>query len=163
MDLQLLQPNSANHPQFPSVESYATSFAKQLKPAASIVIDGVPLVPVPPSNDARLEFQKKWLACPSTQHQMTSFDTHLIPGTGLYTVIANGKVRFDESGRSRLGETADLVAPAQPSTRFLNGPWYGFNLNMVVDQAVSANDESEVISSFNYRVTFKPHDSVVCL
>lgn len=162
MDLQYQSSGAGNQPNFPSVESYATQFAKQLKQASAIVIDGNPLIPQ--GSDARLEFQKQWLASPLTNHQMSSFDCHLVPGTGLYTIIVNGKVRFDESGRSRLGETADLVqAPSNVKPRAIFGSWFGFNLNMVVDQSVATNDEAETINSFNYRVVFKPHDSVVSI
>lgn len=95
---------------------------------------------------------------------MTSFDTHLIPGTGLYTIIANGKVRFDESGRSKLGESADAIPQdASVKPKPLWGPWFGFNLNMVVDESVATNDEMESINTFDYRITFKPHDTVITL
>lgn len=161
MDLQL-HLAGASQPQFPSVESYATQFAKQLKPTSAVVFDGHPLIPAPPGTDSRLEFQKKWLACPLTNHQLTSFDTHLIPGTGLYTVIANGKVRFDESGRSRLGESADFLQ-TDAKARVLWGPWFGFNMNLVLDQQVAVDQELESICSLNYRVTHKPHDTVMAL
>ncbi|KAM9898265.1 hypothetical protein OXX79_006407 [Metschnikowia pulcherrima] len=162
LDLQL-QTGSSAQPQYPSVEAYATQFAKQLKPASAIVINGNPLIPSPPTQDARLEFQKQWLSSPASNHQMTSFDTHLVPGTGLYTIIAHGKVRFDESGRSRLGETADLVQSPAQKARALWGPWFGFNLSLIVDQAAATNDDIESINTWNYRVTYKPHDSVVAL
>ncbi|OBA22587.1 NTF2-like protein [Metschnikowia bicuspidata var. bicuspidata NRRL YB-4993] len=165
LDLQLHLPGTASpQPQFPSVEAYATQFAKQLKPASAVVFNGNPLIPQAPANDSRLEFQKKWLASPASNHQLTCFDTHLVPGTGLYTIIAHGKVRFDESGRTRLGESADLVVPssgAAQKPRALWGPWFGFNINLVVDQSVATNDETECINSLNYRVTYKPHDTVV--
>ncbi|PVH13726.1 uncharacterized protein CXQ87_001844 [Candidozyma duobushaemuli] len=137
-DLSYFPSGPSAQPQFPNVEAYATQFGKQLKPACAIIFDGHPLIPQAPANDARLEFQKKWLGCPLTSHQMSSYDAHLIPGTGLYSVTVNGKVRFDEGGKSRLGESADLVqtpnGPAKP--RPIWGSWYGFNMNMVIDEAV---------------------------
>lgn len=143
LDLTLHAPGTASiQPQFASVEAYATQFARQLKPTSAIVMNGNPLIPPTPSTDARLEFQKQWLLAPGSNHQMTSFDTHLVPGTGLYTIIANGKVRFDESGRSRLGESADLVVPTvAQKPRALWGPWFGFNMYLIVDQTVVSNDE----------------------
>lgn len=162
LDLQYFSLGPGAQAQYPNVEAYATQFAKQLKPATSIVVDGKPLIPESPAADARLEFQKKWLASPLTNHQMSSFDCHLVPGTGLYTVIVNGKVRFDESGRSKLGETSDLIQPTTPAKpRPIWGPWFGFNLNLVVDEMVVTNDEAQTVNVFNYRITFKPHDSVV--
>lgn len=151
-----------DQPQFANVEVYATCFAKQIKPSAAVIMNGNPLIPQAPANDARLEFQKQWLLSPLTNHLISSFDCHLIPGTGLYSVILNGKVRFDESGRSRLGESSEIVpASANTKPRPIWGSWYGFNANLVVDQAVAQNDEAEIISCFNYRITFKPHDSAV--
>ncbi|KAF7584142.1 putative mRNA transport regulator [Clavispora lusitaniae] len=147
-------------PQYANVEAYATQFGKQIKPSAAVIVDGNPIIPS--ANDARLEFQKKWLASPLTNHSLSSFDCHLVPGTGMYTVILNGKVRFDESGRSRLGESSDLVpAAANAKPRPIWGSWFGFNANLVIDQTVAQNDEVECINSFNYRLTFKPHDSAV--
>lgn len=96
---------------------------------------------------------------------MSSYDAHLIPGTGLYSVTVNGKVRFDEGGKSRLGESADLVqtpnGPAKP--RPIWGSWYGFNMNMMIDEAVVRGSEAELINSFNYRITYKPDDSIISI
>lgn len=162
LDLQYFSLGPQAQPQYPNVEAYATLFAKQLKPSTSIIVDGNPLIPDSPATDARLEFQKKWLASPLTNHMMSSFDCHLVPGTGLYTVIVNGKVRFDESGRSRLGESSDLVQSTVPQKpRPIWGPWFGFNVNLVIDEAVVSNNEAQIVNVFDYRITFKPHDSVV--
>lgn len=162
LDLQYYTLGPDARPQYPNVEAYATQFAKQLKQSTAVVVNGNPLIPEPPAADARLEFQKKWLTGPLTNHLMTSFDCHLVPGTGLYTVIVNGKVRFDESGRSRLGESSDLVQSSPPAKpRPIWGQWFGFNLNLVVDEAVMTNNEGQIVNVFDYRLTFKPHDSVV--
>lgn len=165
LDLLYFPSGTNTQPPFPNVEAYATQFGKQLKTTCAIIFDGHPLIPQPPANDSRLEFQKKWLACPLTSHQIGSFDCHLIPGTGLYTVNVYGKVRYDESGKSRLGESADLVQPNDAPTkpRPLWGSWYSFNLNMVIDEAVARSPEIELINSFNYRITFKPDDSLICI
>lgn len=162
LDLQLHPSGTATQPRYLSVEEYATQFGKQLKSSCAIVFDGRPQAPQPPANDARLEFQKKWLTCPSSKHTLTSFDCHLIPGTGLFNIMVNGKVSFDESGRSRLGLTADLPQdPHSQPPRTLWGPAFGFCLIMVVDEAVASNKDAQVINSFNYRLVFKPHDSLV--
>lgn len=164
LDLQYFSLAPQPQPQYPNVEAYATLFAHQLKQAAAVIVNGNPLIPEPPANDARLEFQKKWLAAPLTNHLMSSFDCHLVPGTGLYTVIVNGKVRFDESGRSKLGETADLLQPQVPAKpRPVWGPWFGFNLNLAVDEVVASNSDAQTVNLFDYRITFKPHDSVVSI
>lgn len=158
LDIQYQGPSQ----QFPNVESYATQFGKQLKPQCAIIMNGKPLIPT--SNDAKLEFQKKWLLSPLTFHQLNSFDSHLIPGTGTFVINASGKVRFDESGRNRLGETSDLIHPINNATvkgRPVWGSWFGFNLNLIVDESILNNPESESINSYNYRFTYKPDDSVI--
>lgn len=165
LDLLYFPSGPSAQPQFPNVEAYATQFGEQLKPTCGIIFDGNPLAPQPPANDARLEFQKKWLATPLTTHQISSFDCHLIPGTGLFTISVNGKVRFDEGGKSRLGESADLVQTQDGNAkpRPIWGSWYGFNLNMVIDEAVVRGPDIELINSFNYRITYKPSDSIISI
>lgn len=158
LDIQYQGPSQ----QFPNVESYATQFGKQLKPQCAIIMNGKPLIPT--NNDAKLEFQKKWLLSPLTFHQLNSFDSHLIPGTGTFVINASGKVKFDESGRNRLGETSDLIHPINNATvkgRPVWGSWFGFNLNLIVDETILNNPESESINSCNYRFTYKPDDSVI--
>lgn len=153
-----------NQQQQPNVEVYATQIARQLKPQAAVIFNGKPLIPT--TADSKLEFQKKWLQAPQSHHQLTSYDCHLIPGTGTFVVNASGKVRFDESGKNRLGETASLIHTASSlqssaTNRNVWGSWFGYDLNLVVDEAVKTNDEMEFINSFNYRFTFKPRDSVI--
>lgn len=160
LDLQYNTPTN----QFPNVEAYATHFAKQLKPTAAIIVNGKPLIPS--QNDSRVEFQKKWLLLPNTTHQLTSFDCHLIPGTGTFVITISGKVKFDETGRNRLGQTADLVSANDanaPRPRPVWGSWFGFNAVLVVDETVRTNDDTELINSMDYRFTFKPSDSVIQL
>lgn len=145
--------------QYPNVESYATQFATQLKRTCAVIINGKPLIPS--NNDSKLEFQKKWLAVPLSFHQHNSFDCHLIPGTGTYIVNLGGKVRFDESGRNRLGESADLIEDASTQKRPVWGSYFGFNVTLVVDESIVSNNNVDVISSFNYRFTYRPEDSVI--
>lgn len=162
LDLQLHPSGTSTQPRFLCVEQYATQFGRQLKTSSSIVINGRSLAALPPANDTRLEFQKRWLASPLTKHTITSFDCHLIPGTGQFNILVNGKVSFDESGRSRLGVTADVPQDLQTQpARILWGPGFGFCLAMMVDEAVASNSEAELVNSFNYRLVYKPHDSLV--
>lgn len=79
-------------------------------------------------------------------------------------INSTGKVRFDESGRNKLGQSPDLITPGNDVMKKpVWGSWFGFCLNMVVDESVISNDEAEVINNFNYRITYKPPDSVVVL
>lgn len=163
LDLQYQSPSN----QFTNVETYATQFAKQLKQTSAIMINGNPLIPS--QNDSRLEFQKRWLLTPLTTHQLNSFDTHIIPGTGTYIINSSGKVRFDECGRNRLGDSADILTAnngpigTQTRPRPVWGSWFGFNLTLVVDQNQINNSEGHSIDSFNYRITHKPQDSIIQL
>lgn len=156
--LDALYYSQTNQPQFPSVEAYATQFAKQLKPTCAIIINGSPVIPEPPANDSRLAFQKKWLQLPSTLHQITSVDGHLIPGTGQFSLIVSGKVRFDESAMSRLGESAEIEPPQR---RMLWGPWCIFHLSIMADESIAQGSQTELINTFNYRIVYSPPDSVV--
>ncbi|KAK6464970.1 mRNA transport regulator MTR2 [Scheffersomyces coipomensis] len=159
LDLQYSTPTTS----YPSVEAYATQFGKSLKPDGSIIINGTPLIPhaSPQPSSSKLEFQKKWLQSPLSFHQLNSYDCHLIPGTGTFIINVSAKVRFDESGRNRLGESADLITDHQRQSRALWGSWFGVNIILVVDQTIMTNPEAEVINSFNYRFTFHPEDSVI--
>lgn len=158
-DLQYNNPNS----QFTSIEHYATQFIPQLKRDSAIIINGKPLIPQPPNLDCKLEFQKKWLMIPITNHQLTSFDCHLIPGLGLYTISLSCKVRFDESGRNKLGESADIIQGPTKITRPIWGSNFGVHITLIVDEAVVSNPDQELISSMDYRFTFIPNDSTISL
>lgn len=133
-----------------------------MKPTGAIIINGNPIIS--PDNNSKLEFQKKWLSTPLSHHQLNNFDCHLIPGTGLYQINITGKVKFDESGKNRLNETADLIVPPQSgpinntTKRQVWSSWFGFYLNLVIDDSLS---HPEIINNFDYRITFKPHDSII--
>lgn len=146
------------------MESYATQFGKQLKRTSAVIINGSPIVPTP-NSDSKLEFQKKWLASPLSSHQLNSFDCHLIPGSGTFVINASCKVKFDESGRNRLGESADLVNDPSPKagSRVIWSSWFGVNINLVVDESVTTNSNAEIINSVDYRITYKPSNSIVQL
>lgn len=158
-DLQYNNPNSS----FNNIEQYATQFAPQLAKNCAIIVNGTPVIPTPPSTDCKLEFQKKWLTVPISNHQLTSFDCHLIPGSGLYTINLGAKVRFDESGRNKLGESADLIHPNTKITRPIWGSNFGVNIILIVAESVINNQEQEVISSMDYRFTYIPKDTAISL
>lgn len=151
--------------QHPLVEAYATRLGLALKRASAVVVNGCPLIPQPPQNDCRLEFQKKWLQTPQSQHQLTYYNCHIIPGTGSVVVSAGGKVKFDESGRTRLGESADLIpddstTPARP----IWGLWLGFTMSLTVDESsILSQSKDEAINSLDYRFTYVPEDVVLLI
>lgn len=157
--MQYNNPNS----QFSSIEHYATQFTPQIKRDCAIIINGKPLIPTPPNLDCKLEFQKVWIRVPISNHQLTSYDCHLIPGSGLYTINLSCKVRFDESGRNKLGESADLILGPTKITRPIWGSNFGVNMILIVDESVVNNQDQEVISSMDYRFTYVPNDTAVSL
>lgn len=124
-----------------------------------MIFNGNPII----SNDSKLEFQKKWLSTPLTNHQINNFDCHIIPGTSTVLINVTGKVRFDESGRNRLNELADLInININTNTkRTVWGSWFGFYLHLVADESIYNNNQIESINNFDYRITYKPKDSVI--
>lgn len=125
------------------------------------------------------QFHQYWLKLPLTQHRLSSFDYHAVPGLDVTSVVVTGKVRFDESGKNKLNESADLVQPSIPMTmntsttttsRPIWGSWFGFTIVLAVDSTkvvpggqASANAvaNQECINSFNYKVNYIPSDSVI--
>ncbi|WLF79422.1 mRNA transport regulator mtr2 [Lodderomyces elongisporus] len=157
LDALYISPNQT----FTNVESYATQFGSSLKRSSAIIVNGQPIIPSP-TEDAKLQFQKKWLATPNSSHQLTSYDAHLIPGTNTFIINFAAKVKFDQSGKNRLGESADLVQDNNnlaKSTRPIWGSWFGVNGNVVVDNNFAGN--GEIIDSLDYRFTYVPKDSVM--
>lgn len=141
------------------MDAFAAQVAPQILPTAAIIVNGKPVVP---NNDARLEFQKRWLALPQTLHQLSSFDTHIIPGTGAYVVTAMAKVKFDESGKSRLGGSGDLVVGDMVGKLGLMMlSFFGVSMTLVCDQGMMVNENAACILSLDYRITYKPSNSVI--
>lgn len=160
LDLSFTLPSNL----FPLVEAYATRLGAAIKRASALVVNGAPIIPQAPETDSRLEFQKRWLQAPLSQHSLTYYDCHIIPGTGTILVNSGGKVRFDESGRSRLGATADLSASAAPSApvKPLWSLWIGYSMNLMVDETSVMNlVKEETINSLDYRFTYIPEDVVL--
>ncbi|KAI3404319.2 MTR2 [Candida oxycetoniae] len=145
---------------FTNVEAYATQFGSGLKRSCAIIINGQPIIPSP-TEDSKLQFQKKWLATPISSHQLTSYDGHLIPSTNMFIINFSAKVKFDQSGKNRLGESADLVQENTlvKNARPLWGSWFGVNVNLVVDNNFTAG--GEIINSMDYRFTYVPKDTVL--
>ncbi|CAK9439738.1 uncharacterized protein LODBEIA_P38380 [Lodderomyces beijingensis] len=155
LDVPYHSPNQS----FANVETYATQFGSSLKRSSAIVVNGQPVIPTP-TEDSRLQFQKKWLATPISSHQLTSYDGHLIPGTNMFIINFAAKVKFDQSGKNRLGESADLVQENSlvKTARPVWGSWFGVNCNLVVDNNFAGG---EIINNMDYRFTYVPKDSVL--
>ncbi|KAF4003085.1 Nuclear pore RNA shuttling protein Mtr2 family protein [Saccharomyces cerevisiae] len=107
-----------------------------------------------------------------TQHALTGVDYHAIPGSGTLICNVNCKVRFDESGRDKMGQ--DATVPIQPNNtgnrnrpndmnkpRPLWGPYFGISLQLIIDDRIFRNDFNGVISGFNYNMVYKPEDSLL--
>lgn len=110
-----------------------------------------------------------------TQHALTGIDYHVIPGSGTLICNVNCKVRFDESGKDKMGQ--DATVPVQPinasgngngnrlndmnKARPLWGPYFGLSLQLIIDDRIFRNDFSGVISGFNYNMVYKPDDSLL--
>ncbi|ODV83325.1 hypothetical protein CANARDRAFT_177800 [[Candida] arabinofermentans NRRL YB-2248] len=139
-----------------TTEFYKSSILPQLISQSRIIINGSPF-------GSRSQFQELWATLPQTQHQLLSFDAQLLPiGQGSnnqYVILARLKVRFDEAGKNRLGDCADLV-PLDKVNRPLYGPWFGACLNLIVDEMINNSYNCECISSLDYRITEKPDASL---
>ncbi|SCW01849.1 LAFE_0E08614g1_1 [Lachancea fermentati] len=105
-----------------------------------------------------------------TQHVLTAVDYHVIPGTGTLICNINGKVRFDESGKDKMGQDAvirtdNMGAGSAPAAKHrpLWGSYYGVSLQIVIDERIFNNDFNCVVSSFNYTMVYKPEDSLMTL
>lgn len=142
---------------------YKASLLPQLKPVSPVILNGNPI-------GGKASFQEVWMKFPSTQHSITSVDYHIIVGTGTVIVNISGKVRFDESGKTRLGETADLQIQGLPtgpsattgnSARAFWGSWVGFNANLIVDETIFQGINNELINSLNWKVIYTPDDSAI--
>lgn len=103
-----------------------------------------------------------------TQHSITSVDYHVIPGSG--SVICNivAKVRYDESGKDKNGQDAIVRTGTTNINNNINnrnrqfwGPYFGVSLQLVIDDRIYRNDLNGVISSFNYKIVYKPEDTLI--
>ncbi|ONH65434.1 mRNA transport regulator MTR2 [Cyberlindnera fabianii] len=142
------------------LDAYCASIFPQLKQTSPVILNGNPI-------GGKSAFQQHWLKFPLTQHSVTSLDYHVIPGTNTLIVNVSGKVRFDESGKTKLGETADVDVgiPAAPtgglSVRNIWGSWLGFNANLILDESCLNVPNAENVNSLNWKVVYKPEDVAV--
>lgn len=106
-----------------------------------------------------------------TQHALTAVDYHVIPGSQTVVFNVNCKVRFDESGKDKMGQDA-AVSPGEqkqqqpkhrPASRPLWGTYFGVSLQLVVDERLFSNDMNGVILAFNYNMIYKPDDSLMAV
>lgn len=144
-------------------EIYTRQLAPQLSPNAAIIINGNPVVPT--GTDARFEFQNRWLESPGTNHQLTLFDCHSIPGTGTLVISVLAKVKFDELGLSRLGNLGSIVPVDRPQASRIQ-TWsspYGVSITAICDQAVLTSDNAPAITLLDYRITTIPQNSLIQL
>ncbi|OWB79116.1 hypothetical protein B5S32_g3328 [[Candida] boidinii] len=148
---------SPTSPQFNSPEAFQNWILPQLNSQSAIIINGSPY-------GSRSQFQEIWCNLPQTQHNLLSFDTHhVLSMPAQYVVVAHLKVRFDESGRTRKGDSSELINNNNASNvnkRPIYGPWFGVCLNLVVSEAILESFDVECISSFNWRITEKPENSI---
>ena len=80
----------------------------------------------------------------------------------------NCKVRFDESGKDKMGQEATIPINGVPSTANTNpkhrplwGSYFGVSLQLVVDERIFSNDFNGTISGFNYNMVYKPDNSLI--
>lgn len=105
-----------------------------------------------------------------TQHALTAVDYHVIPGSQTMICNVNCKVRFDESGRDKMGQDANVPPNGtigsgsnnpKPNLRPLWGSYFGVSLQLIVDERIYGNDMNGVISGFNYSMIYRPEDSLM--
>ena len=106
-----------------------------------------------------------------TQHNLTSLDYHVIPGSGTLICNVGCKVRFDESGRDKTGADSIVLADNIGNTalgsntkpRPIWGSYYGVSFQIILDDRVFRNDFNGVITGFNYKMVYKPEDSLISI
>lgn len=136
----------------------------QLHQNPRIIINGNPF-------GSKEQFQQLWSKLPLSNHQVTSCDVHFLPtdsnsnnnssNNGQYIILAHLKVRFDESGKNKLGETASFNDSTNvSSTRNIWSHWFGVSLSLAVDSTIINNPNTESISIWDYRFTENPSSSL---
>jgi mRNA transport regulator MTR2 len=129
----------------------------QLHNQPRIIINGQPF-------GSKQQFQQLWASLPASNHQITSCDVHEVPGmnnSSTFIILAHMKVRFDESGKNKLGETSLFNQQNVSSTRNIWSHWFGVSLTCVADaSAASQNFNTPCVSTFDYRFTENPISSV---
>lgn len=120
----------------------------QLHPQPRIIINGQPF-------GSQADFIQLWNSLPNSNHQITSYDTHQIPGTSTHVVLAHLKVRFDESGKDRSGQCTLLNTPAS-SIRSIWSHWFGVDLSCVVEE----QNGQILVNTWNYRFAENPSSTI---
>lgn len=140
---------------------------QQLTQQPRVIINGHPFT-------SKQHFQQLWSTLPLSNHQVTSCDIHFIPTNtqnvnglnnstpGQFIVLAHAKVRFDESGRNKLGDTTLLHQQQGNSTanRAVWSHWFGITISCVIDSSVLSNPNSECVSTWDYRFVERPTSSI---
>ncbi|KAH3675514.1 hypothetical protein WICPIJ_009345, partial [Wickerhamomyces pijperi] len=143
------------NPTVEPIEQFASKILPQLKSDSPVILNGNPLLGKP-------NFQQQWVHFPVTQHTVTSIDYHVVPGTNIVIINLSGKVKFDENGYTKMGQSADIPPKnSAGGNRPIWGSANGFNAQMVIDDSGLVNLQSEFINSFNWKVVFSPSDSMV--
>lgn len=94
-----------------------------------------------------------------TQHVLSALDYHVIPGTNTILCNVNCKVRFDESGRDKLGQ--DSVVGSHSNSRPQWGSYFGVSMQVCLEDRIFRNDFNGVITALNYQIVYKPDDSLM--
>lgn len=140
-------------------EQYLQQLAPQIRDQLPVIVNGTPV-------SGRVQFQQQWVQTPLTQHQLTGWDAHIVtlPASNIAVVNAQCRVKFDESARSRTGETALVNAAAVPNNAPQKpawGLWHGVSLTLTVDLNALGSGYPQCIETINYRTTYKPELSIV--
>ncbi len=132
----------------------------------AILIEQAPIVfngnPINGRDQFIIFLQEALILC---QHSLSNYDVHILPdlslpiGVGSTTgrktsAVVSGKVRFDENGKRR----KDLQGISTPTNIMPNRTnWYTFCANLIIDY------NTNMIDSFNYRIVYKPEDSIITI
>lgn len=152
--LESLDLNPANNPN-------ALKPLNQLSQNPRIIINGNPF-------GSKSQFQSIWSNLPLSNHQITSLDSHSIPSTNNYLILAHLKVRFDESGKNKLGDSTLLTDNNNSNNsnnsninhRPIWSHWFGVSLTCIIDSNFLNDGNSEFIHTWDYRFTEKPDSSI---
>lgn len=114
-----------------------------------------------------VNFLTMWVnKCPQTQHVLQLLDCHIIPGLNHAIVNINCKVKFDETGYTKLNESA-LIQENHVGGLNRRRPIFGSNFGCSIQLVIDANkflgqkDQNGVVMSFNYNIVYKPLDSLM--
>lgn len=141
----------------PNPNSNPTPVLPQLINQPRIIINGQPF-------GTPIQFQSLWNSLPLSNHQITSCDIHYIPSgnganAGDFVILSHLKVRFDESGKNKLGDST-IITNTSTSSRPLWSHWFGVSLTCIIDSNILNNINNQSISVWDYRFTENPSNSI---